>query len=807
MRRIQSVLLALIFSTAAFAQGTRAWEQSRFDEFEKGTPKGVAIRSDGTLILAPAFKSLYTTPSTYIWAIASDDQAVYAAAGAPSRVYRVTADGQSSVIFAPGELQVQSIVVGSDGAIYAATSPDGKVYRIQRNSAQTSAPPAPPKANAQTTQPAVTPQAAPPAPNPQEAAAAQRVTLDPNYTSSVFFDPKTKYIWALALDRDGRLYVATGDHGEIFRVERNGTSSTFFKSDEAHIRAIAFDQKGNLIAGSDGSGLVYRIAPTGEAFVLYSAPKKEITALAIDAQGNIYAAGAGDKRQQPTLSVGATASTITTPPISLGTGQPINIQLGPQTINPPTGPFPVPGMGASGSEVYRIAPDGSPRRIWSSRDDLVYSLAFDQSGTLLAGTGNKGRVYAIQGPGQFTDLLKASASQVVGFARAPKGGLYIATSNLGKIFLLQEADEREGTYESDVYDARIFSRWGRAELRSHGNVELWARSGNVDNPDRNWSPFRRIDLQKDPILDVPPARFVQWRSVLHSGNPAPSVDSVRINYLSKNVAPEVDDVNVQVGYKFQQTPRTGPQPVSTDVSQQQPRFEAPAVPVRDTDSIAVRWIARDENEDQLTFSLYYRGDNETRWKLLKSDLADKFFSFDAGLLPDGGYSVRVVTSDAASHSPDEALTASRESPRFEVDNTPPAVQNLQAVLENGEIHVTFSAADSFSTIRQAEFSVDAGDWQYVAPVGEISDARQESYDFTAPAPAVKPDPTEANAATAAVPATPADQVSTKDKRKRRPQPAAPIINLPAGPEEHVVVIRVYDRFENMGSAKVVVRSR
>jgi WD40 repeat protein len=803
MRRIQSVLLALIFSTTAFAQGTRAWEQSRFEEFEKGTPKGVAIRSDGTLILAPAFKSLYTTPSTYIWAIASDDQAVYAASGAPSRVYRVTADGQSSVIFAPGELQVQSIVVGADGAIYAATSPDGKVYRIQRNAPATPATNAPQKTSPPT--PAA-PQTTPAAPNPQEAAAAQRVTLDPNYSSSVFFEPKTKYIWALALDRDGRLYVATGDHGEIFRVERNGASSTFFKSDEAHIRAIAFDQQGNLIAGSDGSGLVYRIAPTGEAFVLYSAPKKEITALAVDAQGNIYAAGAGDKRQQTTPSVGATAPIITAPQIGLGTGQPINIQLGPQTVTAPIGGFPVPGLGATGSEVYRIAPDGSPRRIWSSREDLVYSLAFDRDSTLLAGTGNKGRVYAIQGPGQFTDLLKASASQVVGFARAPNGGLYVATSNLGKIFLLQEADEREGTYESDVYDARIFSRWGRAELRSRGNVELWARSGNVDNPDRNWSPFRRVDLQKDPILDVPAARFVQWRTILRSGNPIPSVDSVRINYLSKNVAPEVDDVNVQVGYKFQQPPRTGPQPVSTE-NPQQPRFDQSAVPTRDTDSIAVRWIARDENDDQLTYSLYYRGDNETRWKLLKSDLADKFYSFETGLLPDGGYSVRVIASDTASHSPDEALTASKESPRFEVDNTPPAVQNLQAILENGEIHVTFSAADSFSTIRQAEFSVDAGDWQYVAPVGEISDARQESYDFATPAPLAKPDPTEAIATPILAPATAADQAAAKDKRKRRPQPAAPIITLPAGPEEHVVVVRVYDRFENMGSAKVVVRSR
>ena len=116
------------------------------------------------------------------------------------------------------------------------------------------------------------------------------------FSASVFFDPGTKYIWDLVFDNAGNLYVATGDHGEIFRVTPEGEHSAFFKSDEAHIRVLAIDPKGNLIAGSDGSGLVYRITPDGEGFVLYSAPKKEITALAIDKAGNIYAAGAGEKR-------------------------------------------------------------------------------------------------------------------------------------------------------------------------------------------------------------------------------------------------------------------------------------------------------------------------------------------------------------------------------------------------------------------------------------------------------------------------------------------------------------------------------
>ncbi len=85
-------MLSSFLSTAlAFAEGTRTWEQSKFDDLTKGTTQGVAIRSAGGLELAPAFKALYTTPSAYIWTIAADPQGnLYAAAGNPARVYRIT---------------------------------------------------------------------------------------------------------------------------------------------------------------------------------------------------------------------------------------------------------------------------------------------------------------------------------------------------------------------------------------------------------------------------------------------------------------------------------------------------------------------------------------------------------------------------------------------------------------------------------------------------------------------------------------------------------------------------------------------
>src|SRR5580700_1717514 len=119
----------------AFAEGTRVWEQSKFDELSKGTATGVAIRSVGGLEVAPTFKSLYATPSTYIWAIAADGAGnVYVAAGQPARVYRITPDGKATVIFEPKELQVQALQTGPGGAIYAATAPDGKVYKLEHMS-------------------------------------------------------------------------------------------------------------------------------------------------------------------------------------------------------------------------------------------------------------------------------------------------------------------------------------------------------------------------------------------------------------------------------------------------------------------------------------------------------------------------------------------------------------------------------------------------------------------------------------------------------------------------------------------------
>jgi hypothetical protein len=739
---MKSFLLALILltTTCALAEGTRTWEQSKYEDFLKGTAHGVAISSSGTLELAPGFKLIASTPSSAVWATAIGPQGeIYAATGAPARVYRISPGAQPVAIFQPQELQVQALVMGKNGALYAATNPDGKVYKLE----QTAGSGAAGKVNGRD-------------------ARSPTVGNDTSWKSSVYFDPQTKYIWALALDA-GNLYIATGDHGEIFRVTPDGQHSLFFKSDEPHIRVLAFESHGNLIAGSDGSGLIYRITPKGEGFVLYSAPKREITSLALDQSGNLYFSAAGEKR-----SGGSSANL----PLTLPASNPAPAPPG------QTGPAPEPAIQvntssavvAGGSEIYRIAPDGSPSRLWSSREDLVYSLAFSKNSRLLAGTGNQGQIFEVSARGIYTELAKAEANQVTAFA-ATAGGLYAATSNLGKIFLLSSSPDSDGSYESDVFDAHIFSKWGRAEFRGQGSVELFARSGNVDNPDRNWSQWKKIDLQKDAEIAAPAARFIQWKAILHPGDVVPRVESVTLNYLSKNVAPEFDDVAVTPGTRYQSPPR----PPNLEPGQ---RFDPAPNPNHDRQSVGVKWTVHDDNDDQMVYSVYYRGDGQARWLLLKDNLQEKFYSFDASLLPDGGYTVRVVASDAPSHSPGEALTAEKESDRFEVATTPPQIQDLKgSMMPKGDrIRVSFRASDNFSAIKRAEYSVDAGDWHFVEPVGQLSDSKTESYDFAAE-----------------IPGGPAYEIETAGRQGNSNDETL---------EEHVIVVRAYDRYDNMNSAKV-----
>jgi hypothetical protein len=746
-----SLFVLVVYPHLLLAQGTRLWVQSRYEEFEKGQPGSTSIASPGYLEAGPTLQSVLLTPSTYIWDVASDSQGnAYVATGSPATVLKVSPAGASTKLFTSKDLTVQTVKVGPDGSVYAATVPGGKVYRIKPGQSGL---------------------------DDSSATVVFDAATAAHTAAPVKTTDQARYIWDLAFDAQGALYVATGGPAAIYRVDvatDNPHAEVYFESDEQHIRCLLFEPNGNLIAGSDGGGLVYRIGKDRKGLVIYDAPKREVTALAEAADGRLYVAAVGEKTKSalPPLPVQGVA--VATATITIVT--PGSVQASSSN-----------GLIPEGSEVDELSPQGAPRKLWASRDDVVYGLRSTPKG-LLAATGNRGRIYRIQEDGSFVDLARAATGQATAFADAPDG-LYVATSNTGRLYKLSSQPSVHATYLSDIFDSGVFSQFGRMEVNANDNgstgaFEIFARSGNVENPERNWSPWQKVTPNAG-TAGVPAARFIQWKAVLE---PGARVGSVGVNYLPVNIAPVVDEIAVEPGARATQAaPQPGqPQQISINLpsaqnalSYTQDPSTAPLSAVRDRSSVTVRWSAHDDNGDDLIFDVYVRGDGEKNWRLLRARVTERFYSFDSIRIPDGGYRIRVVASDAPAHTLGDALSGERESDHFIIDTTPPVVSALQGSLQGGALHASFVATDAISPIAHAEYSLDAGRWQFLEPVGKLSDSLTEHYDFTVPLSAI------------AVRTPPEDE----------PADVRPPVT---DPQEHILTVRVYDRYENVSAAKTVV---
>jgi sugar lactone lactonase YvrE len=721
-------------AVCAWAGQTRTWVETDFSDFEKGIIKNLSLRSDGRLTLAPRFEELYDSASAYLWTLARDSKGnLYAGGGPGAKLYRISPGGEKKMLAEFQSIEIHAIVVDKNDRVYVATAPDGKVYRVSSDG-----------------------------------------------KAGVFYDPKTKYIWALAFDTKGDLLVGTGDPGEIHRVTPDGKGSVFFNSEETHVRSMTFDGHGNLIAGTEPNGLVLRISPAGEGFVLYEMGKREITSVAVAKDGSVYAAGAGNKQ----ASTQAPPAPPPAPPPQAPSAQaagPIAPHL-PAAAPASTASGPGGIAISGGSDLYRIHPDGYPEKVWSHAHDIVYSIGFDATGKALIGTGNKGCIYRVDSDSLYTELVNAAPTQVTALVAGENGKLYAATGNVGKVFEIGPGLEPEGSIESDVFDAGMFSRWGRLSFKGSapaGRIGIETRSGNLDRPQRNWSAWSgAITSEEGARITSPSARFIQWRATLtvdaanKSGKP-PQLDSVEVAYLPKNVAPRVSEIEITPpNYKFPtpgsaasvvpQTLNLPPMGKAAIHNVTPAAAEGTSTPALQyaKGAIGARWVAVDDNGDSLIYTVEIRGAGETEWKLLKDKVHEKYISWDSTAFPDGEYRLRVTASDLPGNTKADALTGQLESQVLVIDNTPPRITGLAGTRNGNRMEVRWHAADTQSLITKAEYSVDGGEWMVIDPVTKLSDSRELEYTLTL---------------------------------------------TDIAPGEHTVAVRVEDEFENQSVEKVVVR--
>lgn len=720
MIRALSVLLAA--GACAIASTTASWEMSTFADFSRGRFSGLSLSRDGRITLAPKMDTLFASEQPAIWSVAqSPDGTLYIGTGHRGRVYRVSSTGKGELLWHSEQPEVFAVTVGPDGAVYAGTSPNGKVYRIEKNG-----------------------------------------------KASEYFDPQSRYIWALAFGADKALFVGTGDEGKVFRVTKAGQGELWYGTGQSHVTSLAVDAEGRLLAGSEPNGILYRISGKDKAFVLYDANLPEIRSVAVSPEGAVYAAALGGSVAQRTEAAGSASQTVSSNAVSAptttitvtdeGAAAQSGIEIQPKpsepaktsataTITPGTVVYQAPAAEQTGVEksaVYRINPDNTVETLWASREENVYDLLLSANGEVLFATDAQGRIYRMGADRRVTLLTQTNEGETTRLL--PSGDFVVAaTSTSGKLVRLGGGPAPQGIYESPVHDAGSVSRWGQLAWRGQrtggSKLVFRTRAGNSARPDRTWSEWSEpLANPNGSGMTSPNARFVQWRAEFAAdGGETPSLTGVTVSYLPQNNPPVVRSINVttQVAPAGQNKtappagPTTGTYSITVTDTGDAGASSFSGTPTQTVSrglaqQIQLTWQADDPDGDPLVYGIWFRGEGESQWKVLRTSFHENILTLEGDVLADGKYLFRVVASDRQANAGPAAREAELISPPVLFDNTPPVV-TANAVRQESGVELIVEASDQTSSLRRAEYSLNATAWVPLQPADGVADGRTERF--------------------------------------------------------------------------------
>ena len=704
LRRLAVAITVGLFVIPVYASSPKFFQATTQADFLRGDLENLSIDNRG-LVLGPATELVYETPSPFLWTLTpGGDGQLFIGTGNDGRVFRVDTQGRGSSFFDASELEVHAIAPAPNGGLYVASSPDGKIYKV-----------------------------------------------DPAGVATTFFDPDDKYIWALTTDSRGNLYAGTGDKGIVYKISPDGKGVPFYETKATHATSLAFDRSGQLLVGTESPGRLLRVDTDGRGFLLLDTPFDEIRALRFDDKGMLYAAAVSGR----SAGTAAPASGVdnSTRPAGSGSGSSTTTVTADSSSSsssdttPSGGSVPEDRRAARGA-IYRIAPDGVWDQLWESREDLPYDVVTDNEGRLIVATGNKGKIFRLEGdPLKPTLLTRAAAQQVTAFYKDSRGAIFYATANPGKLFKLSSGFATEGRYLSDVQDAKMLATWGAITWRGtpgNGRIAISTRSGNSDTPDDTWSQWSSVYPSSGAAISSPKARYLQWRAVLNGSNQSPVLTSVTAAYLQRNLRPQVRSITVHApGIVFQKPfPAGDPdlagfgnqttldRRLAAEAAASQGSSGSPSLGRRSYEKglQTLVWRADDENGDDLVFDLEYRREGETTWRPLRSGLEDLIYVWDTSTVPNGTYFIRVRASDLPSNGTDTALTGDLDSSSFEIDNTPPTISRVDIRTSGTGTTLSFDVTDDHSPIQRVESSLDGREWSPVFPKDGIADSRTEQYD-------------------------------------------------------------------------------
>ena len=422
---------------------------------------------------------------------------------------------------------------------------------------------------------------------------------------------------------------------------------------------------------------------------------------------------------------------------------------------------------SSQGAIYRIETNGFYERVWSAPGEAIYSMILLHDGTLLAGTGDKGRIFSIADANHWKLLQQTSDGAQVA-ALLPDTGkskeCFAATSHPAKLYRLDFALAENGTYTSKAFDARQESLWGK--LHPEGDVadgtrlEFSTRSGNTEKPEKTWSdwsepkslaPASPAGLNTEIPVTSPNARYLQYRVRFQRDAASPSasahVSRVQFYYQNLNAAPVISRIKVITeGFGVSKMPAPQMEAPAVNLNQlldsagsPSPAASGPAAaimaammrpPLRVTKGpgfCTVVWEASDPNQDKLTFSVAIRAESDKQWTTLVDKTEDTFHSFDTTGFHAGLYYIKVTASDLPSNTPETARTAEAVSEAFLINNTPPVLTVKKQSVEHDRALIVVEAMDGASVINSAAYSLDGKDEVALRPDGLIFDSTSATF--------------------------------------------------------------------------------
>ncbi|MHC4389154.1 MAG: hypothetical protein ACYSX1_11160, partial [Planctomycetota bacterium] len=269
-------------------------------------------------------------------------------------------------------------------------------------------------------------------------------------TETIFEPNDAKYIFAIATDDKGNIYLGTGPEGKVYRFDPFDPAATglVYDSLDKNILSLAIGKDGFVYAGSDNRGLVYKIDPrTKTATVLYDSEQPEITALLFTEQDELHAAATSAETAKAETKFAAQLPLAGRPEApsekkedasdgESGRSLKIaNTKRGNGDKAAKRKAMPKPPKPSKASYIYNITKDGYVAEVFSGTV-VLFSLAAQQ-GNLLVGTGNSAQLFTIDPASEQEAVVyeDEQASQITAVTVSGED-VYLGTSNPAKLIKL-----------------------------------------------------------------------------------------------------------------------------------------------------------------------------------------------------------------------------------------------------------------------------------------------------------------------------------------------------------------------------------